>query len=282
MSRDVMYREVLVPLVLGDLHEAAILQACALASEHEGHVVALAGTSLAAPIAAAWAYYPAGLYDTLEEAGRATVAEMAEAAGRRLAQAGVPHEVRRSDRFWFTSAEMAALHARYADLTVFGVSRPLDDAQRRVFGGLLAGSGRPVLVVPSTAQAGSGFARVLVAWKSSREASRALHDALPLLQRARDVELLIVEHGADLGPQTDDVDADLVAHLQRHGVEARLTRITAGAGVAGEAILDHANQAGADLVVAGGYHHSRAREQVFGGVTRHLLEHAPMPVFFSH
>lgn len=277
-----MFKEILIPLVLGEIQEEAIRLACAIASCDQGRVVGLVGASLAAPIATTWAYYPAGMYENMDEIAKATVQKLAEAAEHRLARESVSHEVRVSTRFWLTSTEMSALHARYADLTVLGIARPLQEAERRLVGGVLAGSGRPLLVVPAGALAPGRLDRILVAWKSSREAARALHDAMPLLQRARSVELLMVEHEHDFGPQTSDLDASLMGHLDRHGVPATAVRRSGKHADAGEAILEHARESGADLIVAGGYSHPRALEQVFGGATRHLLEHAPIPVLFSH
>lgn len=277
-----MFKDILLPLVLGDMPEPAIRQACALATLDDGHVVGLVGASLAVPISTAWSYYPAGVYETMDEAATATVRKLAEAAEQRLAREGVAHEVRMSTRFWLTSAEMSTLHARYADLTVMGVSRPLQDPERRLFGGLLAGSGRPLLMVPATAPEPAPFDRILVAWKASREAARAVHDAMPLLRRAQSVELLMVEHEDDPGPHNADVDACLGGHLGRHGVQVTPVRRSAEHSPAAEVILEYARESRAQLIVVGGYSHPRALEQVFGGVTRHLLEHAEVPVLLSH
>lgn len=276
-----MYKDILLPLMRGEIHEPALRQACALAEAHGGHVAALVAMSLAAPIAAAWIYYPAGVYESMEEAARAAVRELAQAAERRLADERVPHEVRQSTSFWLTAAEVAALHARYADLTVLGVSRPVQDTQWRLLSGLLAGSGRPLLMVPENATARGTFAHAVLAWKSSREAARALNDALPLLVRTRTVEVLRIEREDERAP-TPMPDQDLHAHLRRHGVEAQIVHRVAARAATGEAIVEHARAGGADLIVAGGYSRPRALEQVFGGVTRYLIEHAHLPVLFSH
>jgi len=277
-----MFKEILIPLVLGEIQEEAIRIACAIASLDEGRVIGLVGASLAVPIATAWAYYPAGMYENMDEAATATVHKLAEAVEHRLAREGVSHEVRASTRFWLTSTEMSALHARYADLTVLGIARPLQDAERRLVGGVLAGSGRPLLVAPAGGPAVERFDHVVIAWKSSREAARAVHDAMPLLQRARTVDLLMVEHEHDFAPETSELDVSLVGHLERHGVTATVVRRSGKHANAGEVILEYARESGADLIVAGGYSHPRALEQVFGGVTRRLLEHSSIPVLFSH
>jgi nucleotide-binding universal stress UspA family protein len=278
-----MYKDFLVPVLGNDIPATAIDVACDLAGSMQARVAALVGASLVLPNAAVWAYYPEGFRETMKDAAEATVAAAADAVKRRLEHAaavrGVENEVRRCTTLWLTTAEMAAMCARYTDLTVLGRGDLPDDQEKRLFAGLLAGSGRPLLLVPHGAGAVSGHA--VVAWKATREAARALHDAMPLLRKAGSVDLLMVEGERDNG--TSNVEDDLaLAHFARHGIAARLARLDLEGESAGTRILEHAARSGASLVVAGGYSHSRAREQVFGGVTRDLFEHASCAVLFSH
>jgi nucleotide-binding universal stress UspA family protein len=124
--------------------------------------------------------------------------------------------------------------------------------------------------------------RAIVAWDGSREAARAAHDALPLLRLAEEAIVLIVD-ARDLGARAgQQPGADVAAHLARHGVGARVKRVTSGGTGIGELILAQAGEEGADLLVMGGYGHSRLREMLVGGVTRHVLEHTTVPVLFAH
>lgn len=277
-----MFKDILVPLLLGDNHEAALAGACAIAARNQGHVVALVGVSMVTPIATAWAYYPAGVYETMDEVATATTRALAEAVEQRLVREAVTHEIRRSDSLWLTSAELAALHARYADLVVLGVGRPIQDAEKRLFAGLLLDSGRPVLVVPSGAPTAGTYRHAVVAWKSSREGARAVHDALPLLQQARSVDVLMVEREPDQDARNEITGCDIATHLSRHGLAVNVVQRPYAPPSAGQTILAYAQECGADLIVAGGYSRARALEQLFGGVTRDLLEHAAVPVLFSH
>ena len=108
-----------------------------------------------------------------------------------------------------------------------------------------------------------------------------MHDALPLLQTARAVTILAVNPSApeyeDEGPHTD-----LAAHLARHGMQAETNRTVADEISDGEALLSYASDISATMIVAGGYGHSRAREMIFGGVTRTLMAEMTVPIFFSH
>lgn len=277
-----MFKDILVPLLAGGIHEDALAMGCALATRDGAHVVALVGVSVVTPSATAWAYYPAGVHETLNEVAQAATAALAQAAETRFSHEAVAHEIRRSDSFWLTSTELAAMHAHYSDLVVLGIARPLQDADRRVFSGVLSGGGRPVLVVPAGAPAVAPYGHVVVAWKPSREAARAVHDAMPLLRQAQSVDVVMVEPDAGHGARDDLAGCDIATHLARHGLAVNVVHRPRAAQSTGQSILMHARESHADLIVAGGYSRARALEQVFGGVTRNLLEHSPIPVLFSH
>ncbi len=179
-----------------------------------------------------------------------------------------------------------ALHARYADLTVVGQPNPYDvrdDANRdaTVVTPLMS-SGRPVLVVPFAGDFDRLGQHVLVAWNASREASRAVNDALPLLQKAAKVTVLAINPRQGIGGHGAVPAADIALHLARHGVKAEAAHTVARGIADGEVLLSYAADLGCDAIVAGGYGHSRAREMVFGGVTRTLIAEMTVPVFLSH
>ena len=183
-------------------------------------------------------------------------------------------------------ADFIAREARAADLVVIG--RDLDrqrlgPTQFPDPGDVLMRAGRPVLVVPPETEALEAK-HIVVGWKDTREARRTLHDALPFLIRAESVLVAdIVEN--DEGDEDDNAEkriADVVAYLARHEVDARgEVRFKRERSVADELILV-AEQRGADLIVCGGYGHSRMREWVFGGVTRDLIRHSPKCCLLSH
>jgi nucleotide-binding universal stress UspA family protein len=179
-----------------------------------------------------------------------------------------------------------ALHARYADLTVLGQANPYDPQAGRSDDATVVttvmSSGRPVLVVPFAGEFPTLAEHVLVAWNASREAARAVNDALPLLERAKMVTVLAINPRHGIGGHGDVPAADIALHLARHGVRAEASHTVARDIPDGEALLSYAADIGADLIVAGAYGHSRAREMVFGGVTRTLLAEMTVPVFLSH
>jgi nucleotide-binding universal stress UspA family protein len=139
---------------------------------------------------------------------------------------------------------------------------------------LTLSAGVPVLMLPPDAPEAFGRT-VVVGWNGSREAARAVHEGLPLLREAERVFLLAVGETA-----ADGIDAG-AAMLQRHGVTIEPQPIEASDGDAGEVLLAQAAAHGADLLVMGAYGHSRLRELVFGGATRHVLREASLPVLFG-
>jgi nucleotide-binding universal stress UspA family protein len=179
-----------------------------------------------------------------------------------------------------------ALHARYADLTVVGQPNPHeshDQADRdAVVVVPLLSSGRPVLAIPFAGDFPVIGDRILVAWNASREATRAVADALPLLAQASLVTVLAINPRLGIGGHGDVPAADITLHLARHGVKAEAAHTVATEIPDAETLLSYAADIGADLIVAGGYGHSRAREVVFGGVTRTLLQEMTVPVLLSH
>jgi nucleotide-binding universal stress UspA family protein len=278
-----MYKDILMPIVEGEICDAAVTVASTIAAAGQGYLSVLVGVSMITPNIGAWAYYPEGYYASLKEIADATISTIAEAAEKRLTRASVPYEIRRCSSVWLTSTEMVVVAARYADLVVMGRSNTVSDAERRVFAGLLSGSGRPLLLVPEMSPLVDRFDHVVVGWKTSREAARAVHDSLPVLRRARSVDVLVVSEADERDAETASQEAKwLCHHLMRHGVETTLVYRDRDEMPADLRILDHAADSHAHLIVIGGYSHSRAREQVLGGVTRTLFEHATRPVLFSH
>ena len=224
----------------------------------------------------------------LAEAG--AVIEEIETRRRREAARAAEDEFREAQRRAAAKAEwrlslddpLAAvrLSARYADLVIAGQPDPEDAVSMDFAGEVVLSAGRPVLFVPYAGHFLDAGKRVLVAWNGSREATRAVTDALPFLARAEAVEVVAFdpregEHGEVAG-------ADLALYLARHGVKASAARQSAPDVDIGAQLLSRAADTSADLIVMGGYGHSRLRELVLGGATRTLLESMTVPVLMAH
>ena len=172
-------------------------------------------------------------------------------------------------------------HARHTDLVVLGQAEEsgLMSVQSDLDDQIILGAGRPVLMIPYIGVKSPISKNVLVAWNGSREAVRAVNDALPLLQGAERVDVVVVNPGPGEG---DIPTADICLHLARHGVKAQASQTVAKDIDVGDVLLSRAADMGMDMIVMGAYGHSRLRETVLGGATRHLLAHMTVPVLLSH
>lgn len=185
----------------------------------------------------------------------------------------------RSD--YFALGGHVAGRARTHDLCLVPWTDPMD-GQRSVAETVVFESGRPVLLFrPGVADLpAEGFGDVVVAWDGGRASARALADALPLLKPAKRVRVLtIVNEKAAARPH---LGAEVVRHLNAHGVTAVAEEVDASGRKAGRALTDHLAAHGADLLVMGAYGHSRFREFLLGGATEHMLHDPTTPIFMSH
>jgi len=192
-------------------------------------------------------------------------------------------EWRDADAGSFPVVEVVLEHARAADLVVasqtdreWPASEWLDVADL-----VTMQSGRPVLLIPNRPQLGQVGTRVLVAWNGSREAARAVFDALPILKHAEATKVVSIDVQSHGGAEQTS-GQDIRGALLRHGVRCEETqRMTVQDGV-GSTLMVQAERFAADLLVMGCYGHSRLREFVFGGATRYVLKGMSVPVLMSH
>jgi nucleotide-binding universal stress UspA family protein len=213
----------------------------------------------------------------------ADLAERAEAVSRLVATLDVSADVVSRYSETAFSEEAVGVRARYADITILGPDLLSDELLRnRVMEGALFLSGRPVLLMPEGMnRATLSPKRVMVAWDSSMEASRAVREALAMLVAAEDVHIVLVDPESGQFEQGDEPGADVAAYLARHGVKLTVDRLP-GEGKTIDAVLrSHAMDCGAELIVMGAYGHSRLRERIFGGVTRAILENVSVPVLMA-
>jgi nucleotide-binding universal stress UspA family protein len=180
--------------------------------------------------------------------------------------------------------EIAVRHARYADMTIVGQADPEggDRSIRELPEHLLLGVGRPILVVPYVGTFQTVGERVLVAWNASRAATRAVNDALPILQKATKVTVLTVNPQGGVSGEGDVPGADLALHLSRHGVKAEASWTKTDDIRVAAMLLSRASDLQADLIVMGGYGHSRMRETVLGGSTKEIFQIMTVPTLMSH
>jgi nucleotide-binding universal stress UspA family protein len=263
-------------------HDERIKVATELAGRFDAH---LTGVYVKAP-----AYLPAYVAaqvgpDVIEMQAKAAT-EAASKAGEGFEKstkaAGLTAEMRVGEG---PIDEVLSLHARYGDLCVVGQTDPDGDAPADdldVPGHVVLFSGRPVLIVPYAGKFTNIGKRVLVAWNGSREAARAVNDAMPFLQGASQVTVLAVNPKESRDPLGDLPGADISLHFARHGVKVEAAQIVADDIQVGDMLLSRISDGGYDLVVMGAYGRSRLRELVMGGASRHILHHMTVPIFMAH
>ncbi|MCX5494424.1 universal stress protein [Kaistia dalseonensis] len=184
---------------------------------------------------------------------------------------------------WMLSDEPVAddliTQIRHVDLAILGLGSP-DNDDRNPQGFRIAdvvrSCGRPILAVPISRLSSSRFSRVLVAWDGSREATRALHDAIPLLRGAETIQIASIGSVERAQPEL------IVQHLARHGLTAVMDTTPPYEFEIGAELLQRAAMDEVDLVVAGAYGHSKFGESLFGGASDTLLHQMLVPVLLSH
>ena len=273
------YATLMVNLALGQSNDDLLQFACDLAQRFSAHLIGIAA-SRPVPLMTVDGYADAGFYEEILQELDAEVAR-AEADFRGVAQGRVKAIEWRATTSVGGLPDFLSQEARSADLLIkstVGGDR-LDMTRAVGTGDLLMRLGRPVLLVPPGMRA-LRLDRVLVAWKDSREARRAVVDALPLLRLAREVQVLEVADPQELPLARGRVE-DVVAWLGRHGIQATAAA-SAASGDHVAVLSASATQWGADLIVAGAYGHNRLREWVLGGVTRELLLKSERCTLLSH
>lgn len=226
-------------------------------------------------------------YKPRGESGEFKAVEAEAGFNEKAAQAGIAAEWLCVD--WpvtgVSMSEIVNLHSYCKDLVMVGQSDhnaqdgdvPGDLPERVVLG-----SGRPVLVVPYAGTFNTAGERVLVSWKSGRESTRALHDAMPFLQSASSVSILEVNDPTIPGEVGGHADGDICAYLNRHNIVSTADQLVSANIAVGDVLLNHAWEEGCDLLVMGAYAPTSRGALALGSVARHVLRHMTLPVLMSH
>jgi nucleotide-binding universal stress UspA family protein len=281
-----MFKDILVPILSrrGDMD--ALNAGVALAESEDARLTVLQLVYLPTTFSSNWALArdvaSGDIYRKLREEGEVNVARLKS----RLETEPVRTEIRLVESSWPDASQTVAEQAYRTDLTVTSGAlgdKPDSGVVHVFLASLFLASGGPVLVVPPSHSVAAPPRRIMVAWWPSREATRAVRDAMPLLQKAEVVDLVLVRAtgGPVSDPSEQPVDS-IVEHLAQHGVTAKLIVREPGRHAISTILLEHARESKAELLIAGGYGHSRLRESVLGGVTRELLISATIPVLYSH
>jgi len=274
-------RDILVHVDNSRSMPGRVRAAAEFAKRHDAHLTGLYAIEIPVLPSYAEAQIPAAIID----AQRAILVSVATAAGRELRgiaeKSDISFEWRCvEDR----QIDALSLHGHYADLLMVGQADPGDPecTSRGLADHLALSSGRPVLVVPTGGVSGVIGDNIVVAWNARREAVRAVSDAMPLLESAERVSVVIINADAEDPENAGIPAADIGLHLARHGIETQTKSLFGAHAAIGGVLLDAAREENADLLVMGAYGHARLREVLLGGVTAHVLAHTHIPTLLSH
>jgi len=276
-----MIKDIFVSLSLDKSHDAAGDYAMSMAELFGAHLSAIALAyipviSVTMPMEALGADLIVAEHAKNMKAAAAAVARF----DRSMRAGGLRGEARMLEAGIAEASSQFGQIARRFDLSVVGQAKPEQPEDAMIVEGALFGSGRPLIVVPYIQRKGLKLDRVVVCWDGSRAAARATGDAMPFLTRAKKVDVVTI--GAAPAKSEEVPGADLAQHLARHGRNVGLQHLAVADIDTTSAILSYVADAGADLIVMGGYGHSRLREFVLGGVTRGILGSMTVPVLMSH
>jgi nucleotide-binding universal stress UspA family protein len=201
-----------------------------------------------------------------------------ESVTRRL---GMPHDAKSTFDVSYAATRTVTQMSRLYDLNIVAQPDRSNPSQADYLSeAVLFGSGRPLLMVPYITRAPIKTDRVLICWDGGIPAARAVHDAMPFLRKAKTIDVISVNEKEDAASEVST--AALIAHLARRDLAATPYRVTADSPNIHNAILSLAADNNTDLIVMGGYGHSRLREFILGGTTRGIFESLTVPALISH
>jgi nucleotide-binding universal stress UspA family protein len=276
-----MIKDIVVNLSVAEGGHPAGDYAVSLASTLEAHITGIAFVYDPIVPVSGTGYIPAEVIETQQRDNEAAAKAALDRFSVATSRAGLSAEPLTLSASFAGAGDQFSRIARRFDLAVVGQTDPERIAvEEMIAESALFDSGRPVIMVPYIQKAPLKLDNVMVCWDGSRPAARAIGDAMPLLERAGAVEIVIVAN--ERGKQDEVAGADMGQHLARHGLKVEVKRIAAGTIDVADTILSHAADSGTDFVVMGGYGHSRLREFVLGGVTHSILKSMTVPVLMSH
>ncbi|WP_180899844.1 universal stress protein [Martelella soudanensis] len=225
--------------------------------------------------------YSAADFDEMQSQARAKGDKIAAALEGPLSDLDVRHELRRFDVVSSRWQQTILAEARLYDLFVSTLPQEDDHEAMALVESVLFGAGHSVLLVPPKCISTLDFSTIVLGWRNTREAARAVDEALPFLKRAENVSVCMI--GDDELGRIERVTQgnDIARHLDRHGVAVELNPLPEGKGV-GATLLEEADLLNAGLIVMGGYGHTRLREWVLGGATREIMKKSEISVLMAH
>ncbi|NRG18996.1 universal stress protein [Rhizobiales bacterium] len=239
------------------------------------------------PILPFYGYGSQGYIDIWAEEGKQREEDLKAATAdinARLTREGISFDIRPQISLPGHEDDIVARHAIYCDLAIVlrSTEGELTSAEMKAIDGALFDSGRPVLFVPKNTKSDKFGERAMIAWNARREAARAVSDAHPFLQGAKDISVLIVDPVVGEEDHGEEPGADIALVLSRYELKVDVSSVASAGRPVSQVLLDRARDLNIDLLVMGAYGHSRLRQNILGGTTREMLENSNVPLLLSH
>ena len=277
------FKTILVHIARDEAGKARIEAAARLAEAQEGRLIGLATVAQPTPILVEGSAAAAGIWAEQMGQHESDAKEAAEEFMDAMRRRGVPAEARIASGFEETAGGVLGQNARYCDIAVLGgrdgcASRTLADT---LIDGALFNSGRPTLIMPAKGAPATLGTHPLLAWDGGSQAARSAADALPFLATAKTVRIAVAATYFGMSRHGDEPGADVARWLAAHGANVSVEVIEPAGRSVAQALTDAADRDGCDMIVMGGFGHSRLRESLLGGVTSDFLDEPPLPLFVS-
>lgn len=277
------YKDILVYLDDGVSNPERVKTAFGLAKAHAARLTGVV-VNATPPVSVLMRLGISGGNDLIDKA-RASAEKIAKEFEEAAAAAGVEYRTRIIEGKEGRAPQKVAHLARNFDVAIMrqaNPDRPNADLVLEVAEEVLFSSGRPVFFMPYIGAHNIPCRRAMVAWDASPAATRALHDAMPMMEHMDEVVVLIIDE--DKQEWVDGVrpGEEISAHLTAHGINNRVHRVLSGGATTSTMILNELSDLGVDMLIMGGYGTPKLREVVLGGVTRTLMNTMTVPVFMSH
>lgn len=277
------YKTILVSLTTEHNAERLTRAACYLARRFEAHIVGLHTRQSMNVHPGVSVYLTPEAIDMFHDAQNQQSEAIRDIFQKRMEAEGISGDWKLVDAAADSAAVRHVEHARHADLVLMSQADPEHDRadQADIQREVIQAGGCPVIVMPNAGAFDAFGRKAMIGWSATREAARAVHDAIPFL-RGGEATVMWVSHSRSADDHLEESANAVAENLGRHGVEATVSHWQNASIAIGDALLNEAFESGCDMIVSGAFGHSRFYDFVIGATTTHLLEHMTMPVLFSH
>lgn len=278
------YKTILVCLTTETNAERQMKAACHLARTFDAHLIGLHTRQAMLVHPGVAIHLTPQSIEAFQDAQARQAEQIRTVFEQRTAKETFPNEWRLVDADSGSASGQIVEQARRADLVIMSQADPDHDRadQSDIQRDVIQGCGRPVIVIPNAGDFESFGRKIMIGWSATREATRALHDAIPFVRDKGEATIMWVTHSERDADYLGQSAAEVASGLERHGITTTVTHWQNADIKIGDALLNEAAETGADMIVTGAFGHSRFYDFAIGATTSHLLKHMTVPVLFSN